>query len=139
MIKKRNGQATVEFALLLPCIIFLLLVIVEVGMMLNSYIRLVNASRIAARVIAVGGTGATRDADAETAIENILGGMYQGDIKINDSSSSSDTDVMVTPDADERTRGKEVSVQIEYDYTPFTGIGLVLPEKLTVKTVMMME
>lgn len=123
MFKMKKGQATVEFALLLPIMIFLILFIVELGMMLNSYLKIANASREAARLIAVGRS----EVDAQTAIYTMTSGL-----------KSSDLVKSITPAVPKK--GDEVTVIITYKYTPLTGIfSAVWPNELSTKTVMLRE
>jgi Flp pilus assembly protein TadG len=51
--RNQRGQGLVEFGLLIPFIIFLLIFLVEVGLALGSYMRLLNVSRETSRQIAV--------------------------------------------------------------------------------------
>ena len=48
-IKSEKGQAAVEFALLAPVIIVLLLAIIEFGVTFNNYLTVTDAARAAAR------------------------------------------------------------------------------------------
>ncbi len=52
------GQSTVEFALVLPALMILMLVAVQVGLMVRDYVMVIHAAREAARAAAVA-TGAT--------------------------------------------------------------------------------
>ncbi len=56
-----RGQATVEFALVLPVVITMLLVVIQVGFLARDYVRVAHASREAARAASVDpdGDGAT--------------------------------------------------------------------------------
>jgi len=53
LIKNTKGQAVVEFALVLPVFIFLLLVIMEGGRILGGYLELQNAARDGVRWAAI--------------------------------------------------------------------------------------
>ncbi len=48
-----GGQATVEFALVLPLVVFALLSIIQVGLVVSDHITVVHAAREAARAAAV--------------------------------------------------------------------------------------
>jgi Flp pilus assembly protein TadG len=61
--RKGAGQSVVEFALILPILMTLLLVTVDVGRLFNTYVGVVNASREGA---AYAITSATAAADATT-------------------------------------------------------------------------
>ena len=60
ILKKKRGQAIVEFALILPVFILILLGIMEFGLVFHQYLVVTAASREGARVAALGGS------DAET-------------------------------------------------------------------------
>ncbi|MCY3850385.1 MAG: pilus assembly protein [Acidimicrobiaceae bacterium] len=51
-----RGQATVEFALLLPVAVVALLVIAQIGLVVRARVMLTHAAREGARVAAVGGS-----------------------------------------------------------------------------------
>lgn len=48
-----DGQATVEFALLLPLVLLLLMAVVQVGLVVRDQVAVVHAAREAARAAAV--------------------------------------------------------------------------------------
>lgn len=56
--KKRRGQAIVEFALVLPLLLALLVGIVDIGFLYNHQLTLTNAAREGARLGALGHTEA---------------------------------------------------------------------------------
>ena len=58
VLRKKRGQAMVEFALVLPIFILLLMGIMEFGMLFHQYLVVTSASREGARAAAVGGTDA---------------------------------------------------------------------------------
>ena len=55
---KSRGQATVEFALLLPVAVVALLVIAQIGLVVHARVMLTHAAREGVRVAAVGGSDA---------------------------------------------------------------------------------
>ncbi len=55
---KSRGQATVEFALLLPVTVVALLVIAQIGLVVRARVMLTHAAREGVRVAAVGGSDA---------------------------------------------------------------------------------
>ena len=55
---KNRGQATVEFALLLPVAVVALLVIAQIGLVVRTRVMLTHAAREGVRVAAVGGSDA---------------------------------------------------------------------------------
>lgn len=67
MIRRRRGsggQATVEFALLLPVAVVALLVVAQIGLVVRARVMLTHAAREGARIAAVGGTDAEVSAAA---------------------------------------------------------------------------
>ena len=58
ILKKKRGQAIVEFALILPVFILILLGIMEFGLVFHQYLVVTAASREGARVAALGGSDA---------------------------------------------------------------------------------
>ena len=64
---RESGQATVEFALLLPVVAMMLLAVMQVGTVVRSRVMLTHAAREGARVAAVGGSeGEVRTAAVES-------------------------------------------------------------------------
>lgn len=53
-----EGQASVEFALLLPVAVWFVLAVVQVGVVVHERVMLTHAAREGARVAAVGGSDA---------------------------------------------------------------------------------
>lgn len=58
-IKNNRGQAIVEFALVIPWLLLLVVGILEFGLILNQYMVVAEASREGARSAALGGDDAT--------------------------------------------------------------------------------
>lgn len=104
-LKNEKGQSLVEFALLVPLLILILLAIIEFGFMFNAYLTLANGSREGARLGSVGGN----DAQIETRIEEVTSHLDAGLMTVS-----------VTPAY--RSRGDMITVTVNYDYnfiTPF--------------------
>lgn len=87
--KSEKGVSLIEFALVLPILLALLIGIVEFGWILNGHITVTGAAREGARVAVVGGTKAQIDDAVENHIDplNITGlvideeiGDYNSDI-----------------------------------------------------------
>lgn len=55
-LKNEKGQSLVEFAIILPILLLVVMAILEFGMMLNNYLTIQNAAREGARVGIAGGT-----------------------------------------------------------------------------------
>lgn len=56
LVRRENGQSTVEFALVLPVLLLLFMGIVEFGRIISSYMIINNLAREGARFAAVGKT-----------------------------------------------------------------------------------
>jgi len=52
-VASENGQAIVEFALILPFLLFLLLAITQFGLAFHNYLAITDAARVGARAAAV--------------------------------------------------------------------------------------
>ncbi len=59
---RERGQATVEFALILPLVVFLLLAVLQTALVVRDYVAVVHAAREAVRAASV-----DRDSDAPVA------------------------------------------------------------------------
>lgn len=59
MIKNNRGQALVEFALVLPVLLLLIVGSMEFGLIIHRYMAVAEAAREGARSAAVGGSNAT--------------------------------------------------------------------------------
>lgn len=127
MNRIRKGQSMVEFALVLPIIIILLVGIFEFGQIFNAFLQINHASREGARVGALRGT----DGEIETVVRASASTLDQAQLA-----------VIVTPAIGSRTRGNSVTVEIEYDYQVVVGlIGDVISDNvnLTTQTTMRVE
>lgn len=125
MFKNEKGQSLVEFAILIPVLILILMAIIEFGFMFNAYITISNASREGARLGSLGGT------DGEIAARVIEAAPNLDSARIT---------VSVTPGF--RDRGDMVIVQVEYDYEIITPImsGVLSPlVNFETETVMRVE
>lgn len=52
-LRPSEGQAILEFVLVLPLIVTLVFVLIQMGLTFNSYLRVTDAARVAARAAAV--------------------------------------------------------------------------------------
>ena len=107
MIRKKEGQAMVEFALVLPILILILFGIFEFGMIFNSYLTINAASREGARVASVGAD----DAEIASTVVNFTPTL-----------DSSNISVAVTPDDTIRTHGDSAKVSVDYVHSVNTPI-----------------
>jgi Flp pilus assembly protein TadG len=100
-IKNQKGQSLVEFAIILPIILLLLMGIVEFGMMLNSYLTIQNVAREGSRLGIVGGS----DVEIDTLIRNISPNLTPADLTVD-----------ITPAENSRNSGETLTVSITYNY-----------------------
>jgi len=110
VLKNEKGQAMVEFALILPVLLLLVMGIAEFGMMFNAYLSVQNATREGARIGVVG-------ASNEEMEERIL----------NTSPSLNKERIVITiePGDNARASGETLRVLVNYDYkmaVPFISI-----------------
>jgi len=118
-IRVRRGQALIEFALVLPLLLILLLFIVQYGIIYRTAISLTNLSREGARYAA---TSPGLDSDIVQRVQDSRPATL----------NSTDIMVKVTPDEGDTTRvrgsGAEITVTISYDmskklFLPATFLG----------------
>jgi Flp pilus assembly protein TadG len=70
-LQRANGQAFVEFALVLPVLVMLLMGILQFGLAFHNYLSITDATRVGARAAAVKRTAGACTA-ATTAIQNTV-------------------------------------------------------------------
>ncbi|OJV66642.1 MAG: hypothetical protein BGO41_04255 [Clostridiales bacterium 38-18] len=124
-MKSSKGQSLVEFALVMPLLMLILIGIIEFGFMFSGYLTLTNASREAARVISLGGTYN----EAEARIEDVVGILNSEDVIFHTSVDVSTLD-----------RGDSITVTLSYPYhfltpflTPLFGGELKLESSATLR------
>ena len=125
--KKRNrGQAIVEFALILPIFLLLVLGSMEFGLVFHQYQIVTSASREGARVATLGGT----DAEVVAAVNAAASTINSGALSTTISPAT-------------RVRGNSVTVTVTNPGTVQTPLIAQLitpnPYPVTGKTVMRME
>lgn len=120
MQSNERGAAAVEFAILLPLLLMLVLGTIEFGRAYNAQITLTNAARDGVRVMAI----AKNPADAKTAAKNAAASVSTS-IPIADITLSTD----VCPS------GAQVTLTIKYNLSTITGIAGPFP--MTGKGVML--
>jgi Flp pilus assembly protein TadG len=101
ILKKNDGQALVEFAIILPILLLILMGIVEFGMMLNSYLTVRNACREGARTAIVGSS----DVEIKSLILTVSKALNNTDLTIN-----------ITPGQSNRKSGAPLTVEVKYNY-----------------------
>jgi len=106
-INNRKGQAMVEFVLILPVFLLLLLGMVDLSRVISANFVIENATRSAARV----GVVSISDTDIVTAIEDGT-----------DSLDETTITYIITPSEGTRGSGDELSVEINYTVDILTPI-----------------
>ena len=100
-LKNQKGQALVEFAIILPILLMLVMGILQFGMMLNSYLTIENASREGARAGIVG--------SSDVEIKNLI-------ISTSPSLDPKNLIVSITPTEANRKSGDTLIVKVTYNY-----------------------
>ncbi len=124
---KEKGQSLVEFTLVLPILLILLLGIVVFGQIFFSYMVIQNASRDAARYGSVGAT----DIEINQIIQSKTTSLNQANIAVT-----------INPSPSLRNHGEQIEVQVGYNvplFTPMWSSILPNPFPITAKTVMRIE
>lgn len=88
-LRREDGQSIVEFAFIMPFLVFLLLAITQFGLAFHNYLAITDAARVGARAAAVNRASGPCDA-ARTAIQNTVSATQWGVIsgRINCSPAS---------------------------------------------------
>jgi Flp pilus assembly protein TadG len=107
-LRNERGQAMVEFALVLPILMALLLGIIQFGIVFNNYITLTDATRAGARKAAVSRFVGDSGASAKAAVENSAQGLDQSKLAPT---------ISVTASPDWNTPGNDVTVTASYPYS----------------------
>jgi Flp pilus assembly protein TadG len=100
-IRNERGQTMVEFALVLPMLVVLLLGIFQFGVAFNNYVTLTDAVRAGARKAAVSRGSSDPAGDCRNEVLAAKGGLNATELSRNlscTSSWSSGSDVTVTAD-----------------------------------------
>ncbi|MDS0525888.1 pilus assembly protein [Clostridium sp. SHJSY1] len=100
-LKNQNGQALVEFAIILPILLILVMGILQFGMMLNSYLAIENATREGARAGIVG--------KSDFEIKNMI-------IAMSPSLDPQNIVITINPTENSRKSGDTLVVKITYNY-----------------------
>lgn len=100
-LKNEKGQALVEFAIVLPIFLLIVMGIVQFGMVLNSYITIENVSREGARAGIIGST------DEE--IQYLI-------ISTSPNLDPKNLTVTITPNESVRKSGDSLVVKVTYNY-----------------------
>jgi len=114
-LRADDGQAMVEFAMILPLLVALLLGIVQFGIIFNNYETLTDASRVAARRAATSRFIGDNGASARTAAKNAASNLNLTDSQIDIQSCLPPATYPCSPQ-DWTTTGDEVTVKLTYPY-----------------------
>jgi len=117
--RKEDGQSVVEFALVLPILLMVVLGIMEFGWLFYGNIVMTSAAREGARVAVVGGT----PTQIETAVKN-----HTDNAGINN----------VTVEKKE-VEDDEVTIDVEGDLKPIVGLFLEDPVNVAAEATMRKE
>ncbi|HEX5369268.1 MAG TPA: TadE/TadG family type IV pilus assembly protein [Dehalococcoidia bacterium] len=109
--KKERGQALLEFAIVMPIFLVLLMGIVDFGLGLRAWISITNSAREGARIASV---HATCDSIINR-VEDSSGGLV-----------TSSSQVTIDPSDCDFTSGDPVTVTVEYTYNLVTPLGGML-------------
>ncbi len=123
----KKGQALVEFALMIPVLLLIVVGIMEFALILSNQMILENASRECARYAVLGAS--------DSQIQDYLG-------QLTSSLNGPDAVGTITPKLSSRIKGIAVTIKVTYDYpmmTPIIGNLLGNDIKLTSVTTMRME
>ena len=110
---KDRGAVAVEFALLVPVLVLLLLGIMEFGRAYNAQVTLTNAAREGVRVMAISNVRA----DARTAAKNVATPLVLADSNFTFTTSPTATSPATC------AAGRQVTMTISYTLNTLTGIA----------------
>jgi len=116
-IKTDHGAAAVEFALVLPLLVFVVFGIIEFGFLLYDKAVITNASREAARRACV-----YSNSDNPTSVASIIDDIVRdyGSLPIQlPSRAVTGKDVSITPDPATASSGDYITATVRYSYTFF--------------------
>jgi Flp pilus assembly protein TadG len=117
LLRNDDGQAIVEFALVLPLIMGLLLGIVQFGIVFNNYETLTDAARVGARKASITRFVGDNGASAVNAVKSAASGLDQTQLGVTVHSCPPGTTWGTTCTVDDwSTTGNEVTVTATYPY-----------------------
>jgi Flp pilus assembly protein TadG len=95
-LRSERGASAVEFALVVPVLLILLIGIIEYGRVFNTQLQITAAARESVRVMAIQKQPATAKAAALAAAPGLSPALTAANVQVSPSSCSSTTDVTVT-------------------------------------------
>ncbi len=121
----QSGQSLVEFALVLPLLVILLMGIFEFGRIFSSYVVITNAAREGARSVVVG----RGDTQVSADIVNMAGALDVGNVTVR-----------INPAGESRVRGSSVTVEVAGELEIISPIiGNIMPNPFPVMAVSTMR
>lgn len=116
VLKTERAQSLVEFALVLPIFLILILATIDFGWGLRAYITATNSAREGART---GAVGEAADKITQSAIDRSAGMLSSGNLAVEwrDKNGALTT---------ERKPGYLVTVKVNYNYNYITPLGGML-------------
>lgn len=124
LLKEKKAQAVVEFALITPILLWMIMAVAQIAIMTADYMQLNNAARVGARAAASIGM-------SDTEIKRMM----------KDTITMMDKEAIVmtfTPDDMHRHSGQPVTVSLHYDLPILVPIILV-PDPFPLDTKIIME
>jgi len=100
-LRNEKGQSLIEFSIILPLLLLLLMGIFEFGLMLNSYLTIHNSAREGARL----GIVSASDSEINELITNISPTLDTENLIVN-----------ITPSEGSRKSGGTLTVELIYNY-----------------------
>jgi Flp pilus assembly protein TadG len=110
-ISNQRGQTMTEFALVMPILLFLLLAIIQFGVVFNNYVTLTDAVRAGARKGAVARRLSSPATETETQVRNAATDLKASDLAVTVTSTF--------------VQGSDVTVTATYPYE-LKILGLVV-------------
>jgi Flp pilus assembly protein TadG len=107
-LRTEDGQTAVEFALIAPVLLALLLGILQAGIAFHQYISITDAARAAARQAIVARVSDVTEADVRQAAKDAAGSLDQTKIDVSWSNPDDPTFTHA---------GSEVTVTVKYPYS----------------------
>jgi Flp pilus assembly protein TadG len=108
MRNQERGAVAVEFAILLPLLLMLVLGTIEFGRAYNAQITLTNAARDGVRVMAITNVAADAKKAAKDAAASVSSAIPISDVTLSSTSCST---------------GSQVTLTIKYNLSTITGIA----------------
>jgi Flp pilus assembly protein TadG len=138
--KKQRGLAAVEFAIVVPVMLFLMMATAEFGRVFYQYNTLTKAvqtgARYASKPLLNAGELTNIDAAFKQRIQNfvVYGNANGGGVAVLDGFSANSTNIVISSNAADKT----ITIQVQYDYnfavmSNFPLLGFTLPT-LTLKS-----